>query len=249
MIVQLAYKCCFMKMILTFFALLSFIFVYAKKDSHKEPKPDLIIKATQFRLVTADKKIYFKAEIFNIGDASCQINSFTIIKTFLSTDNIIGNDIISGGRAIPGNFILAAGTSKQLIDDFFISYTTIDQLQANPYCIIEISPNPQIIESNPNNNKSIYKHGFPRKKGEGISNQPGDLPAMKANNYIDFQLTVSNVSCAIITDNATVKRYKEYSYTATIKNLENYAAAAPDFFRVYRSLNKPFQHIKSKTLL
>lgn len=196
----------------------------AKNIYINPPKPDLIIKATQFRLVDADKKIYFRAEISNIGDAPCSINSFTSIQTYLSADNIIGSDIISGSRAIPGNFILEAGTSKLLIDEYFISYTTIAQLQANPYCVIEISLNPQIIESNSNNNKSIYKHGFPRKKGEGVSNQPGDIPTQQADNNIDLQLAISNISSAILTDNASGKQYKEYTYTATIKNLGNYDA-------------------------
>ena len=132
-----------------------------KKREATPAKPDLLVKATQFRLDGINKKIYFKVELLNIGDAPCTINSTFNIQTSLSTDNTIGNDMPSGGRAIPVSFILEPGTIKLLNEEFFLSYNEIENLQTHPYCVIEIRNINPNLESNTENNTAIYKHGFP----------------------------------------------------------------------------------------
>ncbi len=188
------------------------------KKNAKPAKPDLLVKATQFRLAGPDKKIYFKVELANIGDAPCNINSTFTIQTSLSTDNAIGNDIPSGGKVIAVSFTLEPGKVKLLDEEFFLSYNEIENLQTHPYCVIEvrnINPN---VESNNENNTAIYKHGFPRKKGEGAVKQSGDLPVKHVERFVDLQLSVSNVVSEIKTDVAG-KQYKEYTYDAIIKNI------------------------------
>ena len=148
-------------------------------------KPDLTVRVSEFRLDGAAKKIYFKVEISNIGTATCTINSGFSIQTYLSNDATIGQDIPAGGRNIPYNFELEPGKVKVLDQEFFLAYQTLGQLEANPYCVIEIYKPGLMLESNYENNKSIYKHGFPRKKGEGLSKDPGDVPIKTAIKYIN----------------------------------------------------------------
>ena len=189
-----------------------------KKREATPAKPDLLVKATQFRLDGINKKIYFKVELLNIGDAPCTINSTFNIQTSLSTDNTIGNDMPSGGRAIPVSFIIEPGTIKLLNEEFFLSYNEIENLQTHPYCVIEIRNINPNLESNTENNTAIYKHGFPRKKGEGVVKQSGDLPVKQVERFVDLQLSAINVVREIKTDVAG-KQYKEYTYDAVIKNI------------------------------
>ncbi|OSZ81245.1 hypothetical protein CAP36_08420 [Chitinophagaceae bacterium IBVUCB2] len=191
-----------------------------KKQDAKQAKPDLVVKATQFRLANEYGKIFFKVELTNIGNAPCNINGTFDIRTSLSTDDIIGNDQVSGGRAIPVSFILEPGKVRLLNDEFFLSFNELENLQNNPYCVIEIHSIHPNLESNYENNKSIYKHGFPRKKGEGVSKPIGDLPVKQAERFVDLQLSVSNVVREIKTDVAG-KQYKEYTYDAILKNIGN----------------------------
>lgn len=184
-------------------------------------KPDLTVKAWDFRLDGAAKKIYFKVQISNIGTAACTINSSFGIQTYLSADATIGNDLATGGRFIPYNIELAPGKTILLNQEFFLAYQTLGQLEENPYCVIEIYKPGLELESNYENNKSIYKHGFPRKKGEGLSKNPGDVPIKTAIKYIDLKLQIANVTSELITEPETGKQYKEYTYTATVKNIGN----------------------------
>ena len=50
------------------------------------------------------------------------------------------------------------------------------------------------------------------------------IPAKGINFFMDLQFTISNVNSRIITEKVTGKQYKEYTYTATIKNLGNFDA-------------------------
>lgn len=46
--------------------------------------------------------------------------------------------------------------------------------------------------------------------------------------FMDLQFTISNVNSQIVTEKVTGKQYKEYTYTATIKNLGNFDALIGD---------------------
>lgn len=184
-------------------------------------KPDLTVKASSFRIDGAAKKIYFKVEIGNIGNAACNVNGTFTIQTYLSDDAAIGNDIPSGGRIILTSFTLEPGKIQLLNQEYYISYQSLEQLEAHPYCVIEIYKSGINLESNYENNKAIYKHGFPRKKGEGLGIDPGDLPIKLAPKEIDLKLLISDVTNELITEPETGKQYKEYTYTATIINIGN----------------------------
>lgn len=189
-------------------------------------QPDLIVKASHFRLDAANKRIYFKAEISNIGDAPCTIHPGPGggygIQTYLSADNSIGNDVVSGGRVFDElfTFTLQPGESRLLDGEHSAGYSQLGSLSGYPYLVVELqSPN---IESNRRNNKSIYKHGLPRKKGEGLeAPRPDNIPTQLAPKAIDLKLLISDVTSQLVTEPETGKQYKEYTYTATIKNIGN----------------------------
>lgn len=187
--------------------------------SKKPPKPDLIVGASDFRIDGATKRIFFKTQITNRGSVACIINGTFTIQTYLSADALIGNDIPSGGKVIPGSFTLEPGKVQVFEQGFYINYQSLEQLEAHPYCVIQIY-NPDLNnESNYENNNSIYRHGFPRRKGEGIGIDPGNIPIQQASPYIDLKLLISNVTSQLVTEAESGKQYKEYTYTATIKNI------------------------------
>lgn len=144
-------------------------------------QPDLIVKASHFRLDAANKRIYFKAELSNIGDAPCTIHPTGgyAIQTYLSRDSslTLRNDWASGGRVFYElyTFTIQPGESRLLEGEHSAGYSQLESLANYPYLILQLqSPN---IESNRANNFSIYKHGFPLKKGEGLEvPRPNNLP-------------------------------------------------------------------------
>lgn len=192
---------------------------YSKAGDNKDAKPDLTVWAGEFSINSAEKKIYFKTHINNIGSAACTINGTFAIQTYLSSDAVIGNDIPSGGKVIPNSFTLEPGKVQIFEQTFYISYQSVEQLNTHPYCVIQIyNPNAS-LEANAENNKSIYEHGFPREKK--LTKDLGNPPTKIAESFIDLKLLISNVTNQLITEPETGKQYREYTYTATIKNIGN----------------------------
>lgn len=97
--------------------------------SVREHKPDLVVNVSQFRIDNDAKKIFFKVQLINIGDTTCNINQIYSIQTYLSTDQNIGNDTPSGGRAISVSFKIEPGKSRLLSEEYFFSYQSLQQLE------------------------------------------------------------------------------------------------------------------------
>lgn len=191
----------------------------SKANATSDLKPDLIVWAGEFSINSAEKKIYFKTHVINIGSAACTINGTFAIQTYLSSDAVIGNDIPSGGKVIPSSFTLEPGKVQIFEQGFYINYQSVEQLNTHPYCVIHIYNSNVSVEANAANNKSIYEHGFPREKRLG--KDIGNPPIKTAESFIDLKLLISNVTSQLITEPETGKQYREYAYTATIKNIGN----------------------------
>lgn len=145
--------------------------------------PDLKIKASHFRLDSANKRIYFKAELLNAGDVVFKIiPPHIFVRTYISRNKLLGGELYTGTIPINEIIELKPGDSLTLSREYYIQYQSLAQLKTYPYCVIEVYT-PQNMESNVSNNKSIYKHNLPRLTGKNLVNDiPAGSPAGESKN-------------------------------------------------------------------